>query len=176
MDLPINAKEARPVYLEMLAAIKQQIDAIQTHSPRVLLFRLDVRLDRYTDDNKPISRFIHKLTKWITKTYGGPVGYLWAREQDTAPAQHYHLIIMVNGKKVRYPSRIIDKADQIATGWEWPITGKAENCYYDIRPGDTEAYRAAFRRASYLAKVRTKGGKGKTANNYGRSNIKPKSA
>jgi len=174
MELDINAKDTQPVYLEALNAIKQQMDAMKTHCPRLLVFRLDVRLNRYTPDNKPISKFIHKLSKWITKTYGGPVGYIWAREQDKAPAQHYHLLVVVNGKAVRHPSHIITKAEAIAEGWEWPKPYTPRRCYYDIRPNDEQAYRDAFYRASYLAKSQTKTGKGKTANYFGASRVKPK--
>lgn len=174
MELPINARAEQPVYLEALIAIKQQMDAMRTHFPRLLLFRLDIRLNRYTANNQPISKFLHKLSKWITKTYGGPVGYFWAREQNKAPTQHYHLIIMVNGRNIRHPARVISKAEAIAEGWEWPKPFTPRNCYYDIRPNDSAAFLAAFHRASYLAKSSTKTGKGKTANYYGRSHVKPK--
>lgn len=174
MELAINAKDTQPVYLEALVAFKQQLDAMRTHCPRLLVFRLDVHLNRYSADNKPISKFMHKLSKWVTKTYGGPVGYFWVREQKTAQAQHYHLLVMVNGRTCRYPSRIITKAEDIADGWEWPKPYTPENCYYDIRPNDQQAYRAAFYRVSYLAKANTKQGKGKTANYFGHSHVKPK--
>lgn len=174
VELAINAKASQPAYLEALTAIKQQLDAMRTHCPRLLLLRLDLHQNRYTADNKTVSRFMHKLTKWITKTYGGPIGYFWAREQNKAPAQHYHLVIMINGKAVRYPSKIIAKAEAIADGWEWPKPYTPKKCYYDIRPNDEDTYRNAFYRASYLAKSNTKTGKGKTANHYGHSHVKPK--
>lgn len=173
-EFKINAKANQPVFLEMLVAIKQQMDAMKTHHSRLLAFRLDIHLNRYSEDNKPISRFVHKLSKWITKTYGGPVGYIWAREQGSAPAQHYHLMIMVNGRAVRYPSKIIRKAEDIAEGWEWPKPYTPKNCYYDIRTKDDKVFRMAYYRASYLAKSSTKQGKGRLANHFGRSNVKPK--
>jgi hypothetical protein len=131
-------------------------------------------MNRFSNDNKPLSRYFHKLTKWIKKTYGGPVGYVWAREQTDKPVQHYHVVLMLNGKVIRHPQRIITKAEAIADGWDWPKPFTPDNCFYDIRPNDRSTYHEAFKRSSYLAKAKSKQGKGERANYYGRSQIKTK--
>jgi hypothetical protein len=136
--------------------------------------RLDIRVDAYSADNKPMSSYFKKLTKWIRKTYRGPVGYIWVREQTDKPVQHYHVVIMLNGKVIRHPQRIITKAEAIAEDWYWPKPHTPDNCFYDIRPKDKSAYREAFRRVSYLAKQDTKQGKGESARYFGRSQVKPK--
>lgn len=174
ITLPINGADNRGCYLEVLAALKQQMDAMLSHYARVLFVRLDIRQHEYSGDNAVMSDFCRKMKKRLGRKYKtSRIAYLWVRELEKAKKQHYHLILMLDGHKVRYPSKVIQVAEEIAAGWDWPRPYTPKNCYYLLERGKPEIYAKAFERGSYLAKERGKGYKAATANNYGRSVIRP---
>ena len=173
MKLTINADSARGCYQEVLVALKREMDAMLSHYSRVLFVRLDIRQREYCGDNAPMSDFCRKLKKHVSRHYKTVrIGYLWVRELENAKQQHYHLVLMLDGHKVRHPSRLIRRVEDIAEGWDWPRPYTPKNCYYFLERGDEEVYRDAFYRGSYLAKERGKGHKANTANNYGRSAVR----
>lgn len=172
--LAINADEKHGCYVEILVALKHQLDAMLSHHCKVLFVRVDIRQHDYTGDNKPMADFMRKLKKRLGRRYRtSHIGHLWVREIERAKHQHYHLILMMDGRKVRYPSKLIEDVEFVADSWGWPKPFTPKNCYTLIQRGDAGAYGKAFRRGSYLAKTRGKGNKSVTANNYGRSNIQP---
>lgn len=172
IELPINTTKKHGCYLEMLAALNSQLSAMLSHHGRVLFLRVDIRQHDYSADNKPMSDFIRKLKKRLKRRYNTQrIGYLWAREIEKAKQQHYHLVLLLDGRKIQYPAKVIQDVEFIAGGWDWPKPFTPKNCYYLIKREDTETYSKAFYRGSYLAKTRGKGYKAATANNYGHSNI-----
>lgn len=174
MVLEINASKNRGCYGEILTALKLQMDAFLSHHARMLFIRVDIRQYVYTEGNKPISDFMRKLKKKLVRKYKtARIGYLWVREMERAKQQHYHLVLMIDGKAVQYPAKVIEEVERIAENWGWPKPYTPKNCFYLIHRTDTEMYQSAFHRGSYLAKERGKGYKGLTAKNYGSSNIKP---
>lgn len=173
MTLAINCDERRGCYVEVLAALKQEMDAMLSHYSRVLFVRLDIRQREYCGDNTPMSNFCRKLKKHLSRHYQTTrIGHLWVRELEKAEQQHYHLVLMLDGHKVRHPSKLIRRVEAIAEGWDWPRPYTPKNCYYWLERGNEEVYAAAFYRGSYLAKERGKGHKANTANNYGRSAVR----
>ncbi|WP_423947035.1 YagK/YfjJ domain-containing protein [Alcanivorax sp.] len=173
MKLTINADSTRGCYQEVLAALKREMDAMLSHYSRVLFVRLDIRQREYCGDNAPMSDFCRKLKKHLSRRYKTTrIGYLWVRELEKAKQQHYHLVLMLDGHKVRHPSRLIRRVEAITEGWDWPRPYTPKNCYYWLERGNQEAYATAFYRGSYLAKERGKGHKATTANNYGRSAVR----
>lgn len=173
--LAINATAKQGCYMEVLEALKSQMDAFLSHHARMLFVRVDIRQHTYTDDNRPISDLMRKLNKWLKRTYRiTRIGYLWVRELEKAKQQHYHLVLMVSGKEVQHPGRIIQEVERIAEGWGWPKPWTPDRCFYLVHRSDAGAYREAFYRGSYLAKERGKGYKSANDKNYGHSNIKPR--
>lgn len=172
--LPINAGVEHGCYLEILTALKSQLDAMLSHHGKVLFIRVDIRQRDYTADNEPMSEFMRRLKKRLSRRYKtSRIAYLWAREIEKSKHQHYHLILMMDGDKVRHPARIIADIEYLSDVWDWPKPFTPKRCYYLIKRDDADTYDKAFYRGSYLAKTRGKGYKATTANNYGRSNIKP---
>ena len=175
VELRVNADGKKGVFLEIVEAAKEQLDAMLSHHARVLVVRLDIRQHDYTADNKPMSRFMAKLIKRLKRRYETDrIGFVWVREMERAKHQHYHLALMLDGRKVRHPARIIELVEEIAERWDWPKPYTPERCYYLVHRNDSEAYRDAMYRLSYMAKERGKGYKAGTANNYGRSAVKPR--
>ena len=159
-------------YLEILEALKGQMDAMLEHHARMLFIRIDIRPPSYTADNEPMRCYMRKLVKRLKRTYKVKrVGYLWVREIEKAKKQHYHLILMLDGKAVRHPANIIILAEDIADGWQWPKPYTVKNCYQMIKRGEASNYEAAIERGSYLAKERGKGYRSPRANDYSSSRI-----
>lgn len=174
-ELEINVTKRYGCYVSILKAIKGQMDAVQSHYSRVLVFRLDLHTQGYSGDNKKVSRLMGRLTEWLREKYHTDrVGYIWVREQERAKSQHYHLVIMIDGRVIQYPKKVIEWIEHYwqQRGEPKPFTPK--NCYTIIERDKPDTYQEAFYRASYLAKSRGKGYKNTTANNYSVSRIKPK--
>ncbi len=101
-----------PFILEYLLDLKHTIDLALAEYPRVLAFRVDLRLPQgidlpdYAFTNQVISRFFESFTKKIQyhqekvaeRRYarGCKVRYVWSREIGQGGKQHYHLLILVN--------------------------------------------------------------------------------
>lgn len=175
LEFRVNADSKKGVYLEIIEAAKQQLDAMLSHHARVLVIRLDIRQPDYTADNKPMSRFMGKLLKRLKRRYETErIGFVWVRELERAKQQHYHLALMLDGRAVRHPARVIELAEEIADRWDWPAPYTPRSCYYLIHRMDRERYQEALYRLSYMAKERGKFHKAQAANNYGRSAVKPR--
>lgn len=101
-----------PFIREYLSALKHTIELAMAAYPRVLAFRVDLRLPQgidlpdYAYTNQVISRFFESFTRRI-KYHQGKVGergyargckvrYVWSREIGQAGKPHYHLLILLN--------------------------------------------------------------------------------
>lgn len=101
-----------PFIREYLSDLKHTIELALAEYPRVLAFRVDLRLPQgvelpdYAYTNRIISRFFESFTKKIEyhqervaergNSRGCKVRYVWAREVGHAGRQHYHLLILLN--------------------------------------------------------------------------------
>lgn len=101
-----------PFIRECLSALKRTIELALAEYPRVLAFRVDLRLPygielpHYAYTNQVISRFFESFTKKIQyhqekvgeRGYarGCKVRYVWSREVGQGGKQHYHLLILLN--------------------------------------------------------------------------------
>ena len=101
-----------PFVLEYLLDLKHSIDLALAEYPRVLAFRVDLRLPQgidlpdYAFTNQVISRFFESFTKKIQYhqervaqrgySRGCKVRYVWSREIGQGGRQHYHLLILLN--------------------------------------------------------------------------------
>ncbi|MFT2186122.1 inovirus Gp2 family protein [Pseudomonas putida] len=110
--LPIMGGKG-PFILGYLEALSRTINLALDQYPRVIAFRVDLRLPRFggiPDDalsNRVISRFIESFKAKIEHNrekareqnkyaHDCRVRYVWARERSEAGRQHYHLLILLN--------------------------------------------------------------------------------
>ncbi|MBX2848071.1 MAG: inovirus Gp2 family protein [Acidiferrobacterales bacterium] len=162
----------RRVFKEIVHCIYAQMSAMLSHHSRILVIRFDLRLREYSLCNWVASEFFRVLNKQLKRCYKiKRVGYVWAREQNTADKQHYHCALILDGNKVSYPDRIFRRIQRIVEARGLPCAYVPNHSYYMIARGHTEAFGEAFYRLSYLAKVATKGGRQKTANDYSSSRV-----
>lgn len=174
-ELKINVTKQIGCYVSILKSVKGQMDAMQSHYSRVLIIRLDLHMFDYSGDNKKLSRMMGRLTEWLRKKYStARVGYVWVRETERAKSQHYHLALMIDGRALQYPVKVIEWVERYWQLRNEPKPFTPKNCYTMVERDKPETYQKAFYRLSYLAKSRGKGYKNVTANNYAVSRIKPK--
>lgn len=173
--LPVNAQgEGKGCYVSMLKTIDDQMTAMLSHHNKVLMIRLDVHVGGYSDDNAKISDYIRRVRRWAYDHYNtNRMGYVWCREQERAKWQHYHLLFMIDGNKARTSHAFISKCKEIAARHGLHVPNIDEP-YKMVKRADAKAYNEVFYRASYLAKERGKGYKGKFANDFAASQIKLK--
>ena len=171
-SLSINTTEQKRqgCYLEILQALNDQMSAALVLNKRLLVVRVDIRQYSYTAGSEQMTRLMRKLKRWLSEQYDMQnVGHLWVREQEKAKGQHYHLTLMLDGRKMRHPKRLLDKIESLAQGWDWPKPFTPKSCFVDVRSSDELAYSRAFYRSSYLAKARGKGYGGKLAKSFSAS-------
>lgn len=170
-DLPINtSKGNQRCYEEILERTHSQLEAMLSHHSKVMVLRLDLSCERYTTDNKLVSKLIKKLRRYLLKQYNMKrFGYVWVREQEKAKSQHYHIALMVDANKIQYPSKIIK---WLEARWQYygrPWTPK--KCFYVVGRNDNTSLAEVFERLSYLAKERGKGYVAARTNNYSASRM-----
>ncbi|MNG90638.1 hypothetical protein D3C79_495360 [compost metagenome] len=105
--------EKGPFIHEYLQTLWRTINLTFDQYPRVIAFRVDLRLSRrmgFPDDilsNRVISRFIESFKAKIEHNrdkareqnkyaHDCRVRYVWARERSEGGRQHYHLLILLN--------------------------------------------------------------------------------
>lgn len=178
MDFPINANPERRqgCYREILERTHDQFSACLSYHSALTVVRMDFHLHAYTDDNRVMSQFLHKLNKRLLREYSNfkRLGYVWAREMEKADQQHYHIALMVDRHVIQHPGRLIRICEELWQSLGQPKPYTPKNCYYTVRRSDTESFREAFFRVSYFAKVRGKGCKASTANDFSSSRLKRK--
>ena len=188
VKLPINVvndgKEKSGCYVEILEAYIEQLVAMLSIHCKVLDVRFDIHLYEHTSDSEVMSKFLKPFRRWVEREYDSELGYLWVREHATVKNQHYHVVIMIDGNKAKSSYKIIERAKKIAEIQQLHIGRCSKDnkkavkfkAHKMVNRGDLNAFNEVVYRNSYLAKERTKlHGKGKTANNYSASRIKPNS-
>lgn len=145
------------VNTKILTQIFKQLDIMISYYSRVSVVILQFHLKEQTPDNKVISVFLTALIKKLKVKYRSEIGYVWIREQNGAPAQHYHMAIMLSGHGCESSHHIYMIADDIwktqnKTGYSYRV----DNSLYRINRYDDNELNAAKYRLSYFAKNKTK--------------------
>ncbi|AQZ33434.1 transposase [Pseudomonas sp. LPH1] len=183
--LPVMADKG-PFIREYLSALKRTIELAMDEYPRMLVFRVDLRLPQGIDlpdfayKNEIISRFFESFTKKIqyhqdkvgTRGYarGCKVRYVWSREISQGGRQHYHLLILLNRDAYytvgRLRSNRVNLISRMEESWAGALGVSVERAQglvhipesaeYRIDRGDRDRLLSLFHRASYLCKVATK--------------------
>ena len=170
--LGVNAGGKYGVYVEIIQRFVEQLDiAISIHK-RLLVHRVDLHTTYYSPNNKIISRFMNRVKQWIGRNYGiDNIGYLWVREQERAKHQHYHLVLLLDGDKIRHPKRLNEliKEKWLPHG-HMPVIPRP---YYFINKHNHQEKRGdVIYRVSYLAKIRGKGYRDPQAKDYQASRLR----
>ncbi len=172
VDYPIYPKRSGH-YVNILEGIHQQMSAMISHHSRITVIWFTIRCHNYTEDSKWLSRLIEKLKRALKRKYKmNQIGHTWAREQETSDTQHYHTAFMLDGNKVRRAKEFINRLQKMCDEWGLPVAWIPDNCYYQIDRGDNTAFANCFKRLAYCAKVKGKGKKGITCNDYSTSRVK----
>jgi len=159
-------------YIEILNRMIEQLDIALDIHKRLMVLRVDFHSTYYTGNNRQFSKFINRLKQWIYRNYRIiNIGHVWAREQERAKTQHYHLALFLDENKIRHPKRLIAK---IKGMWApYGYTPVIKNPYYSINKSNFKKQRHdAIKRISYLAKVKGKGYRNKQAKDFSTSRLK----
>lgn len=154
--IEINNNQNKGVYLEIINRLIQQLDISYSLHKRVLVVRIDLHLEQYTPKNEVISKFINQIKQWISRNYKMKnIGYGWVRELEKAKSQHYHLVLFLDGNRIRYPNKLLRKIKEV-----WAKNGHVptiKHPYYFINKKNYKDERnKVINRISYLAKIRGK--------------------
>lgn len=180
LELPILTHDGKyNCFVEPLPKIKRELDAMLSHHRKVFVFRIDIRIERYTADNEIMTKFLRSFIPWLKRRYQlKRVGYVWCREVETSKKQHYHLVFMIDGTAVKTMKTITDKAIEIASIQDLsPWIPKSPSYLIErkhLEQGNYTKYKEAFRRASYIAKERGKKVKGESVNSFQTSRVEPR--
>jgi len=160
------------VYKKIAISFIEQLDASIKIHKRVLVIRADFHLNYFTDDNKRLSNFIKNIKQYLNRHYEiSDVGYQWVREQEKSKKQHYHLVLILDANKIKYPSKLNKIMKE-----KWKPHGHMyipENCFYLIDESNINIKRPeAIYRASYMAKSRGKQYRPKQTKDYSGSRLK----
>lgn len=167
---PINSAKSG-CYTLILQRIIEQVSGMVALYRRVLFVRLDLHHPTSGPTSQRISNFIENARKHVKRRYQTQhIGFLWVREQEKAKTQHYHLILMLDGDKIRHPARLFDELSEI-----WVRIGGTSSIPKNpfIFIDKPELVADAVYRGSYLAKARGKGYRPDGARDFGCSRIKP---
>lgn len=93
-----------------------ELDAALVKWKRVLTIRFDLRHSGVTyPNNTPMTKFLRKLRKNLIAQYGmSQFGYTWVREHEPDKSQHYHVVLYLDGDKVRTSHKV---AKMVKTIW-----------------------------------------------------------
>ena len=159
------------IYTKPMKAIINQLNAMTRQYSRVLVIRFDLHLEKHTDNNEQLSKFIKLLFNRLRAKYKlNDIGYAWCREHERSKQQHYHMAIFVEGRKVRTPHNMWD---MIQDAW-WFVRGgyMAMVPYRMVNRDDFQSRQDAIYHLSYLAKTRGKGYRLSQTKDYSNSRLK----
>jgi len=168
----INSRKKQGVYLEILEGFVRQLDIALSIHKRLMVYRFDLKVKQYSNNNKVMSNFINRTKQWIKRSYDiDNIGYVWVREHEQSKKLHYHLAIFLDGDKIRYPNKLFKKLKEM-----WKPHGHMPtiaNPYYFIDKHNQFIVRGeVIYRVSYLAKIRAKGYRHPQTKDYGTSRLK----
>ncbi len=159
------SKELLDIIIDMLEKY------LQKHSQCLMVlmqFTFPVELDVEGIDNSCFQSFIEAYKRHL-ESRGLDPEYLWVREVgETSERCHYHLMLLLNGNKIRYFNDpiMVKKYWRNSLQTTFNYNGQAAPMHLHILPtlrrgmaikrGDHSNFEQAISVASYLAKIRTK--------------------
>ena len=163
----VNARKSG-LYTHILRPILSQFNNMLVKHSKVFVYRFDIRVAGYTEDNKVISDLIRRLKKRIKAHYRiGNISYCWVREQERSKHQHYHLVFLLDGQKVRHPYQLNKWIAAYSEFFDLkPYWAGYHNVRRDQADYEMKAQQACYH-VSYLAKSRGKGYRSAYTQDYG---------
>jgi hypothetical protein len=181
MGLPIIPEPDSGNYLDILDAIRARMEDMVDRHSKVFGVLLGLNLPAGSGTvphNRHAQTFVDAFSRYL-KGRGIDYHHVWVREQPTAEAQpHWHMFLALDGNRtlsfqgghlrkaetlwaetlnVEQASGLVHLCDwQEATGGSFPVVGNGGVMIKRNSPEFPRAYGLLFRRASYLAKQRTK--------------------
>ena len=183
--LPVMVDKG-PFIQDYLAALRLTLDRALAEYPRVLAFRVDLRLPVMTElpdyayTNKVISLFLESFKAKIKHNremarranpyaHDSNVRYVWAREQGQGGRPHYHLVILLNQDAFYTVGKLSSGNEnmfhRLQAAWASALRLSVHEVSGLVQVPenatyrfrrDAESYRELFKRASYLCKTATK--------------------
>lgn len=169
---PINSAKTG-CYTLILQRLIEQIEAMRAIYGRVLFVRLDLHHPLPEPSNRRMSTFIKSARAFALRRYQTPhMGFLWVKEQEITKTknQHYHMVFMLDGDKVRYSARLLDELEEIWRRMGGTVSIPKNPFIFINQP---ELVAEAIYRGSYLAKGRGKGYRPDGVRDFGCSRIRP---
>jgi hypothetical protein len=163
-----NPNGCKGCFVGILDRIVSQLSAILSHHCKVFVCMEIFPVTDYSADNELFSKFIKKYTKRLRIRFGlSRVGYVWVREQGVGEAQHYHLVLFLDGNKVNFHHNVFKIAEEMWTARNQPRPAFPPlKSYYNLTRCKWPEFGEVIYHLSYMAKVRTKENKPLTANRY----------
>lgn len=167
---PINIRHGG-IYTDDLKAMIDQLLAMLSYDVKVFVCRFDLHQKHATDDSSHLSSFMLALKGTLKKEFRfRQIGYAWCREKVSSQAQHYHLVLMLEGHLIRSTYRMAKfvKAEWIKAGGS-----SIHRCNYHNVTLQSERLMDAVEHLSYLAKVEGKVGLESKYKAFSSSRLKP---
>ncbi len=160
------------------------LHALSEQSKKLFVLRFDLHLPNFSSFNKDVSELRDRLFEKIdqdidsrTRKYISAKkrkALIWAREQESSKAQHYHCALILDGQLFNHPKKVmllIRKIWADVTGGHVP---SLKHSYYNLDTRDLMQRQRVIYRLSYLAKNAGKKGT-KGIRYFGSSQHKPSS-
>lgn len=161
-------------YEIILKKIDERMNALYSKTSQILFVRLEIRFPQNlitNSDNRCFQYFINEYRRYLSDKYAND--YIWVKEQNNSHNPHFHLLLMLDGNRIRY-YRNCSKATTIwaralKTFYEVNINAKGliQVCGYthggvkmnngiNVHRENLALRSEIFRICSYLAKTYTK--------------------
>jgi hypothetical protein len=169
-----NPTYGKGCFVGILHKIFSQLSSMHSHHCKVFVCLQIYHLHDYSADNELFSDFIQKYKKRLKRRFKLiRIGFVWVREHGEGEAQHYHLVLFLDGNKIQFHHHVFDLAEEIWVGWNQPRPAfPSDKSFYNLKRDDWSAIDGVLYHLSYMAKVHTKERKPLTINRYDGSRLK----
>lgn len=173
-SLPINADEDYLCIEPLLEVMADQFFAALDKHSRLVVARFDVTSYEDVESNESVGELIRRVKQWLRRTYRmRNVGHFWVREHSRDKGVHWHVLLFLDGNKVRTNFML---NDYVKNWWETRDLGlfsyPAQKSYHAVNRQEGETLNDCFYHASYLTKERSKGYVGHGCCSYGASKMR----
>lgn len=171
VQLPINNSQENGAYRTILRSIHTQISKMLANNSKVFTLRFDLHFNSDDFDEAIISKFFKIIKQKYSKT--GQIMHVWVREIDSSNTPHYHCVLGFNGNKIQSPIKVFNSIVTIWNGkLKQPRPHLCNEGNHMISNTHDNIFKDAFKRLSYLAKIKTKDRQPPNKKNFSASQIK----
>ncbi|WP_414931495.1 inovirus-type Gp2 protein [Vibrio europaeus] len=159
-------------YPKILKTLAIQVDVALQSLKSIVVTRFEVFVKEFTKNNAVISHLTRVIKSHFARSFENlVVGYLWVREQGLQERQHYHWVLFVDGKRVS-PRRLKEMLMELSNRLAFYTFSLTKNGRFIVKNVGDKQFKSLLKRASYLAKTRTKDKKTIGAHDYGASRLR----